>query len=326
MAISRSVSGCCGYKHRSHPFLLTTSHPPADHPHPSPLTPHPSPLTPHPSPLRDLESEKLVAIKLIPRGAPAWQLAMVEHEISIMLELGAQHPNIVNPRELVLTPSHLGLVQEYMSGGTLADYLKSHKADEALACYFFRQIIAAVEYCHKHRVAWRDIKLENTLLDRSSPPRVVACDFGNSKQWAKKSMPVMYSITGAQQTLWLAPPLQAVPRGMAHCALMYTSSLPHLNAATATTHRCSITGGPRSSRSTPHAHQQRLSRHATMLTTAPCCPPLQAHPATSAQRSWRQPSMRPPLRMMPPRVTCGPAACCCASCSCTTSLTTSTTW
>jgi serine/threonine-protein kinase SRK2 len=146
---------------------------------------------------RDVKTEELVAIKLIPRGAPAWQMAMVEHEISIMLELGACHPNIVHPRELVLTPTHLGLVQEYMSGGTLGQYLKQHKVDEAVACYFFRQLIAAVEYCHRHRIAYRDIKLENTLLDRSSPPRVVACDFGAAKQWKRKEMPVMYSITGA---------------------------------------------------------------------------------------------------------------------------------
>ena len=82
---------------------------------------------------------------------------MVEHEISIMLELGACHPNIVHPRELVLTPTHLGLVQEYMDGGTLGDFLQKHTVhlDEPLACYFFRQLIAAVEFCHKHRIAYR---------------------------------------------------------------------------------------------------------------------------------------------------------------------------
>jgi serine/threonine protein kinase len=147
---------------------------------------------------RDEQTQQLVAIKLISRTAPPWQLEMVEHEVSIMLELGAQHPNIVHPRELLLTASHLGLVQEYVCGGTLKDYLKSNQVNEALACYFFRQIIAAVEYCHKHRVAWRDIKLENALLDTSDPPRVVACDFGVSKRWTRGQMPKMTSFAGEQ--------------------------------------------------------------------------------------------------------------------------------
>jgi serine/threonine protein kinase len=151
---------------------------------------------------RDVETDEVVAIKLIRRLSEPWHLKMVEHEISIMLELGACHPNIVHPRELVLTPMHVGLVQEYMPGGTLAGYLKQHKVDEQLACYFFRQLIAAVEYCHRHRVAYRDIKLENTLLDTSSdPPRLVACDWGVAKRWSRGGLPQMRSIAGAPACL-----------------------------------------------------------------------------------------------------------------------------
>ena len=35
------------------------------------------------------------------------------------------------------------------------------------ARYFFKQFLAAVKYCHRHCVAHRDLKLDNTLLDNS---------------------------------------------------------------------------------------------------------------------------------------------------------------
>lgn len=46
-----------------------------------------------------------------------------------------------------------------------------------------QQFIAAVEYCHQHCVAHRDLKLDNTLLDDSNPPTIKLCDFGFAKTW-----------------------------------------------------------------------------------------------------------------------------------------------
>ena len=46
-----------------------------------------------------------------------------------------------------------------------------------------QQFIAAVEYCHLHCVAHRDLKLDNTLLDDSNPPVIKLCDFGFAKTW-----------------------------------------------------------------------------------------------------------------------------------------------
>ncbi|MCJ1461844.1 hypothetical protein MMC07_000443 [Pseudocyphellaria aurata] len=47
-----------------------------------------------------------------------------------------------------------------------------------------QQFIMAVEYCHKHNVAHRDLKLDNTLLSDDSPPLIKLCDFGFAKEWA----------------------------------------------------------------------------------------------------------------------------------------------
>lgn len=36
------------------------------------------------------------------------------------------------------------------------------------ANYFFRQLIWAVQFCHRNHVAHRDLKLDNTILDHRS--------------------------------------------------------------------------------------------------------------------------------------------------------------
>jgi serine/threonine protein kinase len=66
---------------------------------------------------------------------------------------------------------------DYVDGGELFDYLvKKKRLDEAEAKLKFRQIIAAVDYCHRHLITHRDLKLENILLD--SQGRVKVADFG----------------------------------------------------------------------------------------------------------------------------------------------------
>lgn len=37
--------------------------------------------------------------------------------------------------------------------------------------YFFRQIVAGLEYCHTHHIAHRDLKLANFLLTTEQPMR-----------------------------------------------------------------------------------------------------------------------------------------------------------
>lgn len=44
-----------------------------------------------------------------------------------------------------------------------------------------------MEYCHGHRVAHRDLKLDNTLLDDHDPPFIRICDFGFAKNFDANS-------------------------------------------------------------------------------------------------------------------------------------------
>ena len=96
-----------------------------------------------------------VALKLLRRGLSTWQVEAVAAEVQCLLELGEGHANIITPTEVLLSRSHLALVTEYAPGGSLADYVRRCKGGtlpEAEASYFFRQIIAALQFCHERGI------------------------------------------------------------------------------------------------------------------------------------------------------------------------------
>jgi len=50
-------------------------------------------------------------------------------------------------------------MMEYANGGELFDYIVANKrVKEKEARSFFRQILSAVDYCHKNAVIHRDLK------------------------------------------------------------------------------------------------------------------------------------------------------------------------
>lgn len=142
---------------------------------------------------KDKVSGEEVAIKLIKRPIPKVAIAVIKREIKIQAELGQGHLNIVSADEVLLTKNYLGLILEYVPGGNMVNYVTKRREtkhergglcmDEDEARYFFKQLISAVEYCHTHDVAHRDLKLDNTLLDAHEPPWVKLCDFGFAKHW-----------------------------------------------------------------------------------------------------------------------------------------------
>jgi 5'-AMP-activated protein kinase catalytic alpha subunit len=76
-------------------------------------------------------------------------------------------------------PQSIVLVMEYAPRGDLYNLIeRKGRLSELEARRFFQQIIAGIEYCHKHRVTHRDIKPENLLLDDELNIKIV--DFGLS--------------------------------------------------------------------------------------------------------------------------------------------------
>ncbi|KAK7306107.1 hypothetical protein VNO77_44027 [Canavalia gladiata] len=131
-------------------------------------------------------SGELYAIKIIERG-----LKIDEHvKREIINHRSLKHPNIIRFKEVLCTPTHLAIVMEYAAGGELFERIcNAGRFCENEARYFFKQLISGVSYCHSMEICHRDLKLENTLLDGSSPPQLKICDFGYSKSSVLHSQP-----------------------------------------------------------------------------------------------------------------------------------------
>ncbi|XP_012489259.1 serine/threonine-protein kinase SAPK2 isoform X2 [Gossypium raimondii] len=136
--------------------------------------------------VREKWSGDLYAVKYIERGPK-----IDEHvQREIMNHRSLKHPNIIKFKEVLLTPTHLAIVMEYAAGGELFERIcNAGRFSEDEARFFFQQLISGVCYCHAMQICHRDLKLENTLLDGSTAPRLKICDFGYSKSSVFHSQP-----------------------------------------------------------------------------------------------------------------------------------------
>jgi MAP/microtubule affinity-regulating kinase len=101
-------------------------------------------------------------------------------EVRIMKLLN--HAHIVKLYEVIDTPDELYLIMEYVKGGEIFDYIVAHgKMKEDVAKKHFRQIVLAVDHCHRLKIIHRDLKAENILLDDKMNVKVA--DFGFSTQF-----------------------------------------------------------------------------------------------------------------------------------------------
>lgn len=96
-----------------------------------------------------------------------------ELEISSSLD----HPNIIQYLGAYETTHRICIVYELVKGSDLLDYLLKHgRMEEAQAARVFRQLLAALEYCHARHIYHRDLKLENVLITHDFQVKLI--DFG----------------------------------------------------------------------------------------------------------------------------------------------------
>jgi serine/threonine protein kinase len=92
-----------------------------------------------------------------------------------------KHPFIVQLRFSFRSSSRLYLVTDYYSGDTLFFHLKKVGTfDENKTQFYGAEILSALAHLHSHKIIYRDLKLENILMD--SCGHVSITDFGLSKQ------------------------------------------------------------------------------------------------------------------------------------------------
>ena len=111
-------------------------------------------------------------------------------EVNLMIKL--DHPNIIKLYEVYETDSKIYLIMELCTGGELFDRIVENTENgiqftEKQAANLFRQMMSAINYCHKNGIVHRDLKPENLLYlnkDENSPIKVI--DFGMSKRFDSK--------------------------------------------------------------------------------------------------------------------------------------------
>ncbi|CAO3592826.1 unnamed protein product [Absidia cylindrospora] len=105
-------------------------------------------------------------------------------EASIMLLL--HHPYIVSLKEMVVLDPYYYMFMEHVDGGQLLDFIISHgKLKERHARKFARQIVSALDYCHRNSIVHRDLKIENILISRKGHIKII--DFGLSNLFSPRS-------------------------------------------------------------------------------------------------------------------------------------------
>ena len=111
-------------------------------------------------------------------------------EVNLMIKL--DHPNIIKLYEYYENDKSIYLIMELCTGGELFDRIVENTENgtqytEKQAASLFRQMMDAINYCHKNGIVHRDLKPENLLfLNKTENSPIKVIDFGMSKRFDSK--------------------------------------------------------------------------------------------------------------------------------------------
>ncbi|KAM8954415.1 RAC-beta serine/threonine-protein kinase isoform 1-T1 [Pelodytes ibericus] len=92
-----------------------------------------------------------------------------------------RHPFLTALKYAFQTSDRLCFVMEYANGGELFFHLSRERVfSEDRARFYGAEIVSALEYLHSRNVVYRDIKLENLMLDKDGHVKIT--DFGLCKE------------------------------------------------------------------------------------------------------------------------------------------------
>jgi protein kinase N len=91
-----------------------------------------------------------------------------------------RHPFLINLYCCFQTKSHVCFVMEYAPGGDLMMHIHNDVFSERRASFYAGCVVLGLEYLHQRGVVYRDLKLDNLLLDEDGYLKIA--DFGLCKE------------------------------------------------------------------------------------------------------------------------------------------------
>ncbi|XP_006104766.1 ribosomal protein S6 kinase alpha-5 isoform X1 [Myotis lucifugus] len=150
------------------------------------------------------DAGKLYAMKVLKKATIVQKAKTTEHTRTErqVLEHIRQSPFLVTLHYAFQTETKLHLILDYINGGELFTHLSQRERfTEHEVQIYIGEIVLALEHLHKLGIIYRDIKLENILLDSNG--HVVLTDFGLSKEFVADEAERAYSFCGTIE--YMAP-------------------------------------------------------------------------------------------------------------------------
>ncbi|XP_024393860.1 serine/threonine-protein kinase STY46 [Physcomitrium patens] len=120
-----------------------------------------------------------------------------QHEVFIMRKI--RHKNIVQFIGACTKPPNLCIVTEYMSGGSVSDYLHQQKSvlKMPMLLRVAIDVSKGMDYLHQNKIIHRDLKAANLLMDENEVVKVA--DFGVARVQAQSG--IMTAETGTYRRM-----------------------------------------------------------------------------------------------------------------------------